>query len=77
MKKPELTIIIPVFNEKKTLPTLLTKIFSIKLSKQIIIIDDKSTDGTYQIISKYKKRINKKRVCVSFRHRHRGTGKPY
>ncbi|MDC0563085.1 glycosyltransferase family 2 protein [Candidatus Pelagibacter ubique] len=59
MKKSELTIIIPVFNEKKTLPTLLTKIFSIKLSKQIIIIDDKSTDGTSQIISKYKKRINK------------------
>ena len=56
--KPKLTIIIPAFNEKKTLPKLLKKIFEIKLSKQIIIVDDNSTDGTREIISKFKK-INK------------------
>jgi dolichol-phosphate mannosyltransferase len=59
MIKTELTIIIPVFNEKKTLPILLDKIFSIKLSKQIIIVDDKSTDGTVKVIYKYKKKIHK------------------
>lgn len=58
--KPKLTIIIPVFNEKKTLPKLLKKIFEIKLSKQIIIVDDNSTDGTREFISKFKKKINKK-----------------
>ena len=52
--KPKLTIIIPAFNEK-TLPKLLKKIFEIKLSKQIIIVDDNSTDGTREIISKFKK----------------------
>ena len=57
--KPKLTIIIPAFNEKKTLPKLLKKIFEIKLSKQIIIVDDNSTDGTREIISKFKKKINK------------------
>ena len=59
MIKTELTIIIPVFNEKKTLPILLDKIFSIKLSKQIIIVDDKSTDGTPKVIYKYKKKFIK------------------
>ena len=70
MKKPELTIIIPVFNEKKTLSKLLTRIFSVKLLKQIIIVDDKSTDGTSQIISKYKKKINK----IIFHKKNMGKG---
>jgi len=70
MKKPELTIIIPVFNEKKTLSKLLTRIFSVKLLKQIIIVDDKSTDGTSQIISKYKKKIDK----IIFHKKNMGKG---
>ena len=57
--KPKLSIIIPAFNEKKTLPKLIEKIFKIKLSKQIIIVDDNSTDGTKEIISKYKNKIDK------------------
>ena len=70
MKKPELTIIIPVFNEKKTLSKLLTRIFSVKLLKQIIIVDDKSTEGTSQIISKYKKKIDK----IIFHKKNMGKG---
>lgn len=56
---PKLSIIIPAYNEKKTLPKLIEKIFKIKLSKQIIIVDDNSTDGTKEIISKYKNKIDK------------------
>ena len=70
MIKPELTIIIPVFNEKKTLPTLLAKILSIQLSKQIIIVDDKSTDGTPKVISKYKKKIHK----IIYHKKNKGKG---
>ena len=70
MIKPELTIIIPVFNEKKTLPILLAKILSIQLSKQIIIVDDKSTDGTPEVISKYKKKIHK----IIYHKKNKGKG---
>ena len=59
MKQPKLTIIIPAFNEKKTLPILLNKIIKQKFSKQIIVVDDNSSDGTRGIIKKYKKKINK------------------
>ena len=59
MKQPKLTIIIPAFNEKKTLPILLDKIIKQKFSKQIIVVDDNSSDGTRGIIKKYKKKINK------------------
>lgn len=45
----KLSIIIPVFNEQKTLPTLLEKIEKVILEdieKEIVIVDDCSTDGT-------------------------------
>jgi glycosyltransferase involved in cell wall biosynthesis len=44
----KLSIIIPVYNELKTLPEILKKIEAVDfgLEKEIIIIDDCSTDGT-------------------------------
>ena len=46
-----LSIIIPVFNEKKTILTLLNKIKDINnIKKEIIIIDDFSSDGTKDIL---------------------------
>ena len=46
-----LTIIVPVFNEKKFIRTILKKIIKIKnIKKQIIIVDDGSTDGTTNIL---------------------------
>lgn len=59
MKKYKLTIIIPAFNEKKTIEILLNKIFKIKISKQIIVVDDYSTDGTRNILRKYRNKIDK------------------
>lgn len=59
MLKPKLTVIIPVFNEKKTIEILLKKVFKVKISKQIIIIDDYSTDGSQKILKKYRKKVNK------------------
>lgn len=51
-KMPKLSIIIPVYNEKSTLPEILDKIEKIPLpwEKEIILIDDLSTDGTRDII---------------------------
>ena len=45
-----LTIIIPCFNEIKTIDKIVNKIRKQKIRKQIILIDDFSTDGTKQII---------------------------
>lgn len=70
MKKPKLTIIVPAFNEKKTISKILNKILSLRISKQIIIVDDKSNDGTRDIILKYKKKINK----IIFHKKNLGKG---
>ena len=48
----KLSIIIPVFNEIKTIKTIVDRILNLKdLDIQIIIIDDYSTDGSREIIN--------------------------
>ena len=54
-----LTIIIPVYNETNTIIKILDKILKIKIKKQIIVVDDFSTDGTIDKLIKYKSKINK------------------
>lgn len=54
----KLSIIIPVFNEEKTVKQLIQKVKSVtlpqKLKKEIIVINDASTDTTEKILSKIK-----------------------
>lgn len=54
----KLSIIIPVYNEKKTIREILKQVMAVKIpkvSKEIIIVDDKSRDGTREILEKIKK----------------------
>ncbi len=56
--KLKLSIIIPVYNERKTIDQILKKIENINIryiEKEIIIVDDFSVDGTRDILKKIKK----------------------
>jgi dolichol-phosphate mannosyltransferase len=51
------TIVIPTYNEKENLPTLLEKIFSLKQENlNVLIVDDNSPDGTGQLAEKLKEK---------------------
>ena len=55
MLKKKVTIIIPVFNEKNYINKIISKVKNnINFEKQIIVIDDCSSDGTREIIKKIK-----------------------
>ena len=41
-----LSVLMPIFNERQTLPGLLERIAEVPLSKELILVDDGSTDGT-------------------------------
>ncbi|WP_246163442.1 glycosyltransferase family 2 protein [Oryzomonas sagensis] len=45
-----LSVVIPVYNEKNTILELLNLVSSVTLEKEIILIDDYSTDGTRDIL---------------------------
>lgn len=48
-----LTVIIPVYNEKKTILKIIKKVKSLnRIKKQLIIVDDNSNDGTKDILKK-------------------------
>ncbi len=58
--KKKLSIIIPVYNEKNTIEKLLNKIHNlVDIKKEIIVINDASTDGSKDILIKNKKKITK------------------
>ena len=66
-----LTILIPCYNEKNTIIKIISKIKKQKIKKQIIIIDDCSTDGTRLILkSKLKKKVN----TIIFHKKNYGKG---
>ncbi len=48
----KLSILIPVYNEKDTVLTVLEKVKALKMPKQIIVIDNVSTDGTRELLQK-------------------------
>ena len=58
--KMKLSIIVPVFNEKKTIAKILQKVHEQDLNdweKEIIVVDDGSSDGTEEILIKLKERF--------------------
>lgn len=46
-----LSVIMPVFNEEKTLAKIIPLVLEQTCTKQLIIVDDASTDGSWKIIS--------------------------
>lgn len=46
-----MTIIVPVYNERRTLPLVLEAVKSLPVEKEIIVVDNFSTDGTREYLS--------------------------
>lgn len=67
---PLLSVIVPVFNESKTIREILEKIYSVNIDKEIIVIDDGSTDGTDKIL----RGVNFDNIKVIHHTRNRGKG---
>lgn len=49
----KLSIVIPVYNEEATLQRVLAEVLALPIPKEVIIVDDASTDGTREILSQY------------------------
>jgi len=52
MDDPKLSVVIPVYNEKATIDEILRRVIDTAFRKEIVLVDDCSTDGTRQILEK-------------------------
>ena len=52
-----LTVIIPFFNEEKTLSESIFRVLNENIDLKILLVDDKSTDGSLEIANKFVKII--------------------
>ena len=68
----KLSVIIPVFNENKTMHRILEIIRSVPVEKEIIVVDDGSTDGTRDIL-KSQPQDGKVRVILHERNQGKGS----
>ena len=65
-----LSVIIPVYNEKNTILEIIKKIETNKIKKEIIIVDDCSTDGTREILQN----ITNHNYKILFHDKNQGKG---
>ena len=50
-RPPRITVVMPVYNEMATIEEILLRVQAVELEKEIIIIDDGSTDGTRDFLT--------------------------
>lgn len=67
-----LSVVIPVYNEVNTLRELLRRVREVSIRKQIILVDDCSTDGTRDLLEKIK--VEEPDLTIVFHEINRGKG---
>ncbi|QDV69145.1 Undecaprenyl-phosphate 4-deoxy-4-formamido-L-arabinose transferase [Rosistilla carotiformis] len=68
---PELSVVIPVFNERETLPQVIAAVQALPITKEIIVVDDGSSDGTADWLASQR---GKSGLTIVLRRRNRGKG---
>ncbi len=66
-----ISVIMPVYNEVKTISKIVRRVQSVDLKKEIIIVDDASTDGTREVLQEL---ANEPDITVLFHQLNQGKG---
>ena len=69
-------IIIPTYNESENIELIINKIISNDDSNDVLVVDDNSPDGTFEIVEK-QKNIHNNRVFIIKRDKKSGLGSAY
>ncbi len=67
----KLSVVIPVYNEQATLRTIVARVAGIPIPKEIILVDDCSTDATREILETL---TQVQDICVIFKQKNEGKG---
>lgn len=67
----KLSVIMPVYNEKATIEKIITRVLAVPIEKELVIVDDFSTDGTRDILKNYEGQPG---IKISYHHYNLGKG---
>lgn len=70
MDKEFLSVIMPVYNERETIREIVERVLALEILKELIIVDDASTDGTRDMIGK----LSGGKVRAIYHDANRGKG---
>jgi glycosyltransferase involved in cell wall biosynthesis len=66
----KISVVMPVFNEARTIKEIIKRVKDQPVEKEIIIVDDSSTDGTSEIL----RSLNDAQIRVYFHDKNKGKG---
>ena len=69
----KLSVVIPVYNEAATIAELIARVQAVDIPKEIIVVDDGSTDGTREVLSALERRYDNLRVFLQPQNRGKGA----
>jgi len=67
----KISVIVPVYNERNSIAEIIKRIGAVALEKQVIVVDDGSSDGTREVLSRLGQDNN---IKVLFHDKNRGKG---
>ena len=73
MPQSQLSVVIPVYNERYTVRDLVRRVVAVDIPKEIIIVDDGSTDGTTDILKRLAGRYPDVRLFQQPRNQGKGA----
>jgi glycosyltransferase involved in cell wall biosynthesis len=62
LSDPLLSIVMPAYNERDTIETIIDRVMAVPLRKELIVVDDGSTDGTRDILTRLREKYDFKLV---------------
>jgi glycosyltransferase involved in cell wall biosynthesis len=71
MRDPRLSVVIPVYNERATIEEIIWRVQEIDLEKEIVIVDDSSTDGTRDFLMDLASHANPNPGAMTLPQNHR------
>jgi glycosyltransferase involved in cell wall biosynthesis len=70
---PWLSVVVPVYNERATVEELLKRVRAVEVDKEIVVVDDGSTDGTRELLLGMQAPDSDLRVVLQDRNRGKGA----
>ncbi len=65
-----LSVVMPVYNERETIAEILQRVQAIDIPKEIIVVDDGSTDGTREFLQK----VEAENIFIFYHQKNQGKG---